>query len=262
MSNPDDYKRELAKRIETIKLAASDQEASLNKLKQDYLKNKQIGIYNYITEIPNLSVFYYFYIFLFIFYSLNLIDFSLKNIIVLFGTTLCIYFINEKRRSTTLTRMEELELKMNSIFPKPKFFYYDSGIIELIFSIREYKIYNVISFNKLIRTLDDFLSIMSDIDKNPKMAYKMYDTLKMMKNASLNLLHSIIYNIPSNIIAENKLNDAMDSLQFILQIHLEKVKNISNEIYKKDGPNVNNNYISYDHIEKDDPYVNYHYDRY
>jgi hypothetical protein len=261
MSNPSNFTQQFEARKQLIRSAMSNQEKTMDELKKEYLENKKTGIYNYVTEIPYKNVFGYFFMFLFIFYILDLINFSLKNIIVLIGTTLIIFFLNEKRRSTTLTRMEELQLKLNGIYPKPKFFHNDSGIIELLFSMKEYKIYNVISYNRLIRTLDDFLSIIVDIEKNPKQAYKMYDTLKLMKNTALNLLHSIIFNIPSNLIAENKLNKALDSLQFILQIHLEKVKKIANQQYLKTGPKTDNGYIPYDEIEFSDPQSDSHINR-
>lgn len=260
MSDPS-FQQALQQRINAVKFAASSQEEANEKLKQDYLEQKQSGIYNYLVSIPPQSVFLYFVIFLLAFFVLNHVDFTGKHIVILVGSIIIIFLLNEKRRSTSITRMSELELKLQSIFPTPKYFYLDSGIVELIHSIREFKNYNVLAFNRLVRVLDDFLSLTLDIEKNPKNGYQLYDNLDNMKDSALNLLHSIIYNTPSDLAAENKLDDALQSLQFILNFHLEKVRIKSNEEYTKEGPNIKNRYIySNKSPEGKDPFFNENYD--
>ena len=260
MSDPA-FQAELQRRINAIKFAASSQEASNEKLKKDFLETKKSGIYNYLISIPTHSVFIYFIIFLLSFTILNEISFTGKHIIILISSLIVIFLLNEKRRSTTITRMQELEMKLNSIFPKPKNFHIDSGIVELIYSINEFKNYNVLAFNKLIRTLDDFLDLTLDIEKNPDNGFSLYDNLQNMKDASLNLLQSIIYNTPSELIAENKLDNATESLHYILNFHLEQIRLKTNEQYVKQGPNIKNKYIySNKAPEGKDPYFNKNYD--
>ena len=67
--------------------------------------------------------------------------------------------------------------------------------------------------------------------------------------------------LAKSLVAENKLNKALDSLQFILQIHLEKVKKIANQQYLKTGPKTDNGYIPYDEIEFSDPQSDSHINR-
>jgi len=171
--------------------------------------------------------------------------------------------MNERRRSTSITRMQELELKLNGIFPKPKHFYIDSGIIELIHSMKEFKNYNPLAFNKLIRILDDFLELTLDIEKNTENGFPLYETLQNMKDSALNNLQSIIFNTPSDLAAENKLDSATQSLHFILNFHLEQIRMKTNKKFKKDGPNINNRYI-HSNIgpEGTDPYFNKNFDMY
>lgn len=257
--NDPKFEKAFQQRINAINFKASEQEEINKKLKKDFLDSKKSGIYNYLVDIPSINVFYYFFIFIFCFFIINKLNFTLKHIIIIIISGLFVFILNEKRRSTTLTKMQELELKMNNIFPKPRYFYLDAGIVELIHSIREFKNYNVLSFNRLIRTLDDFLGLTLDIKKNPENGFQLYETLKNMKKASLNLLHSIIYNTPSDLVAENKLDTALESLHFILNFHLEKLRKIINENYEENGPNIVNKYIYNEGPDGKDPYFNENY---
>ena len=74
-------------------------------------------------------------------------------------------------------------------------------------------------------------------------------------------MHSIIYTTPTDVSAENKLEDAINSLHFILNFHLEQIRIKANEYYKLTGPTVKNKYF---HKEPDgvDKYTNEHYDLY
>ena len=255
------FNRALRNRIRAVQLAASDQESAGKALKASFLEGQKSGIYNYFVNIPKESLFVYFFVFLVAFFVINELKFTAKHIVIIVAAGLIIFMMNERRRSTSITRMQELELKMTSIFPKPKFFYIDAGIVELIHSIREYKNYNPLAFNKLIRTLDDFLGMTLDIEKNLQNAFPLYEILQNMKDSALNSLHSMIYNTPSDIRAEVKLDDSLDSLQYILNFHLEQIRIKANIKFKEDGPNVNNRYINSNLApEAKDPYFNKNYD--
>ena len=261
MSNDPAFTQALQNRIQAVRTSAEGQEAAGKQLKSAFLDSQQSGIYNYLVNIPKESLFIYFCVFLVAFFVINEIKFTSKHIIILVASGIIIFLMNEKRRSTSVTRMQELELKLNSIFPKPKYFYVDAGIIELIHSIREYKNYNPLAFNKLIRSLDDFLEITLDIEKNGQNAFQLYETLQNMKDAILNTLHSIIYNSPSDISVSIKLDDALDSLQYMLNFHLEQIRMMANIKFKEDGPNITNRYINSNEApEGRDPLFNKHYD--
>ena len=241
----------IQQRVQAIQHLASEQEREGQKLKQGFLDGKKSGIYNYFTEIPSKSLLTYFVVGLLLFFTINEIKFTGKHIVIIIICGMSLFYLNEKRRSTSLTRMQEIELKLLSIFPQPKFFYLDSGLVELLHSIKEYKQYNPLAFNKLIRILDDFLELTLDIEKNVDNAIPLYEILQGFKTSALNNLHSMIYNTPSDIRAEVKLDDAIESLHYILNFHLEKIRIKSNEKYKKDGPSIHNKYINNPSVHPD-----------
>ena len=260
----DTVEKAIERRVEAIQHLATEQEREGKLLKQNFLEEKKSGIYNYFVEIPSKSLLTYFVVGLLLFFTINEVKFTGKHIVIIVICGLALFYLNEKRRSTSLTRMQELELKLISIFPQPKFFYLDSGLVELLHSIKEYKQYNPLAYNKLIRILDDFLELTLDIEKNVDNAIPLYEILQGFKTSALNNLHSMIYNTPSDIRAEVKLDDALESLHYILNFHLEKIRIKSNEKYKKDGPNINNKYINNPTIHPDgqDPYWNDRFDLY
>lgn len=253
----------IAERVQEIQKIAEEQQESGEELRNDYLKKQQLGIYNYFRTIPEKSLFTYAVIFFILFFIINLLNFTTKHIIVIIICSLFTYYLNEMRKSTSVTRMQELELKLNSIFPKPKYFYLDSGVIELIHSIKEYKKYNPLAFNKLIRIVDSFLKLTLDIEKRTENCYAIYDILQNFKDAALNNLHSIIYNNPHDVNAEVKLDKALISLHYILNFHMEQIRIKCNKNFKDKGPNINNRYINSNiHPEGRDPLFNNRFDLY
>ena len=260
----ENVKEAIQQRVAAIQSVASEQERESSLLRDDFLENKRTGLYNYFVEIPSTSLFTYFGIFLILFFIINEVKFTGKHIIIIIICALIIFYLNEKRRSTSLTRMQELELKLISIFPKPKFFYLDSGLVELLHSIKEYKQYNPLAYNKLIRILDDFLELTLDIEKEVDNCTALYDILQNLKDSALNNLHSMIYNIPSDIRAEVKLDDAISSLHYILNFHLEQIRIKCNKKYNKDGPTIHNKYLNNPtiHPKPLDEFVNDRFDLY
>ena len=132
-----------------------------------------------------------------------------------------VYYLNEKRRSTETTEMQEIELKLYKIYPKPKYFYLDSGLIELITTIQEFRNYNYDSYDKLVRTLDTFLKIKFDIENGVNYCKENLQLAKRFKVQCLNYLHSIIFMTPTDENVENKLKKALNSLHFILNHHID-----------------------------------------
>ena len=147
---------------------------------------------------------------------------------------------------TNENRMEDLEHKMNSFDPTPSYFYLDSGIIELMYSIREFSDYSEPIFKNIIRLLDKFLKLTVFADKHE--AY-LYDNLHDVKIEILNNLEQMIFNIPENHAVENKLFNAIRSMRYILNHHLEKIRLEYNESFNRRGPNIHNKYLQNDKLQ-------------
>lgn len=146
---------------------------------------------------------------------------------------------------TNENRMQDLERKMNSFEPKPSYFYLDSGIIELMYSIKEFSDYSEPIFKTVIQLLDKFLKL--TLHAHEHEAY-LYDNLHDLKIDILNHLEQMIFNIPEDHGVENKLFEAIKSMQYLLNYHLEKIRLQYNKSFNNRGPNIHNKYLQNDKL--------------
>ena len=227
------------------KLNMEKQQHRLNEMSTEMLKNQTEGIYNYIRKIEKKKIFIYASIIMAIAFVFSFINIKANIVIAIIIGLIIAYYLNERNNSIGTTDMKDLEIKMTQIFPPPKYFYIDSGIIELIHNIQEFKVYNEKSFTNMIKYIDNFLKIRLDIENNVRDCEHNVDVARNFMDESLNALHSIIHTTPNNSQFIDKLTNALNSLQYILQLHLDYMINSCNNRYKETGPNINNK-ILYD----------------
>jgi len=145
-------------------------------------------------------------------------------------------------------QMELLEFKMNSLEPTPKFLYLDSGVINLLYSIKEFEESSSVIFKQLIKLLDDFFEIIYNLQSQNLVSkqlnpYILFDNLKEIKSKILNTMEEFIFNIPSQQNFENKLWQAVQSMHYILNLHIENIRNIYNKQLEKTDYNIYNKYL-------------------
>lgn len=242
---------EFEKAIEKAKTKAleerKDKEKDLDELTSSYNRTKTTGLYNYITEIDNKSLFFFCSIFLLVFNLINRIRFSISSIIAIVGATLVVYFLNERRRTTEFTDMTELEIKLVRITPNPKYFHLDAGIVELVYSIREFRNYNDESFVDMILSIDKFLAMVYDVENEVADCHHSIQIAQSFKKQALNNLMSIIHRAPDHTKVHRKLRKAADSLHFILNHHIDVMKKQCNSRMIKTGLNSTNNLVITNH---------------
>ena len=241
--NPNTATGKFLEKINIVKNLQQNQELEGEKLKKIFIDAKKTGVYNYFRAIEPQYLLMYFIMILLIFTYVDSIDYSMKHIVSLIITILIIWYLNEMRKSQSISRMQELEIKMLSIFPKPQFFYIDSGVIELVFSVIEYKKYNAPVFNKLVLLLDTYLKQVLDVEKSVINCHETYETMQNLKRACLNNFSSLLFSIPSDKQSEGKLTKATDTLHYLLNFHLENVRNICNKKYESEDITIHSKYI-------------------
>lgn len=233
---------EIDKMVELNKDKLKHQSKELKQLSNEFLSDKTKGIYNYVKSIEKNNFVIYLFLFGIIFAFLTSIEFTANKFVITIVALSIIYYINDMNQVNNMSRMKELQMKMMTIDPLPKYFYMDAGIIELIFSIKEYKTYSPVLFEKLIIQLDHFLKLVLLMEKFPNDSYQLLENLHRKKKSILNILHSFIYNLPVSIHTEVKLDKTLDSMQFILNYHFERLRVENNKSYMKNTPTRNNKY--------------------
>ena len=238
-----DMEQAMKKANKKMMMKKAKQQNKLKEMEDEFMKSKTLGIYNYMTDIDSQSLLKYVIILIVIIYLTSFLEIKFNFIFALISGILIIYFLNEKRRATESGEMGELELKLTRIFPPPDYFYMDAGIVELTYDIQEYKNYNEKSYTAMIKHIDNVLHLRLDIERGVKHCEATVDIARQERDEALNNLHSIIYKTHPNSEFEKKLKKSLESLQYLLQLHIDyMIKNCNNR-YNKSGPNIYNKKI-------------------
>lgn len=253
---------EINKLSELNKDKLKHQQKELTGLSRVFLDDKTQGIYNYVKNINKNNLVIYIFIFAIIFSFFKYIKITTNSIFISVIALSIIYYINDMNQVNSISRMKELQMKMMTIDPMPKYFFMDAGIIELIFTIKEYKTYSPVLFEKLIIQLDHFLKLVMLMEKFPNDSFQLLENLKRKKKSILNILHSFIYNLPVSIHTEVKLDKTLDSMQFILNYHEERLRIENNKIYNMGATRGKRYYYSNKNPDKNDESVNSNYNIY
>ena len=239
-NNDPEFEKAMEKARQKALQKKEEKEAKLDDLTGSYQRGKTTGLYNYLIEIDKKSLFFFTSVFLFVFTFVNKFTFTTSSIIGILVATLIVYFLNERRRTTQFTDMAELEIKLVRITPNPKYFHLDAGIIELVYSIREFRTYNNEAFEEMIIAIDKFLALVYDVENKVADCHHSIQIAQSFKKQALNHLMSIIHRTPSSEITYKKLRKAADSLHFILNHHISNMKRVCNIQMEKDGYNATN----------------------
>lgn len=217
-----------------------EKETELNTLTGQYQAASGTGFYNYVTEIDKKSMLLFCGVFLLVFHLVNRVYFTTSSIVAIIVAAIVVYFLNERRRTTEFTEMKELEIKLVRITPNPKYFHMDAGIVELVYSIREFRNYNDQAFVEMITQIDKFLALVYDIENDVADCHHAIQMAQAFKKQALNHLMSIIFKTPQHHEVQNKLRKAADSLHFILNHHISMISKYCNKKIEKEGLNVTN----------------------
>lgn len=260
MDNDPEFEKALEKAKEKSLEEKKEQETELDELSSSYQSAKTTGLYNYITEIDNKSLFFFSTVFLLVYNLVIKFHFSISSIIAILVASLIVYFLNERRRTTEFTDMTELEIKLVRITPNPKYFHLDAGIVELVYSMREFRNYNEEAFVEMIMAIDKFLSLTYAIENDVADCHHSVQIAQSFKKQALNHLMSIIHRAPQSEVTQTKLRKAADSLHFILNHHIDVMKTQCNKKIKKDGLNATNKLVITSHPTPFDLNYNNHFD--
>ena len=219
-----------------------------NKTFFDELKKiKNESIYSYITDIDNESFLLYIFIFItFVSIMVYSFNFNMTFIFSFLLGIILIYFLNEKSRVNIDSDLKQLEIKLNSIYPKPKYLHYDSRLINFIFENKDYQESNPDVYEDMIKKIDNFLKIVDDIKKGVDNCSNNFDIARDLHNQILNEYESLFVNLPvyQNVEFYEKFRKMKKDLQLILLNHLQEVQYICNKSFEK-KVHRNDNYVDF-----------------
>lgn len=186
-----------------------------------------------INNTDNVTLFWYLVIFITVVYAFSRIDIKLSVVYGTFMVLLILYYLNDNYTKTKNTINTILQTKNDSILPKTTHVSNYNDMVNFLFSIQDFYIYNATAYEDMVQAIDTFFIYYEEVINNNELAGIQYDILIDKKKLALNSLQSIIYKIPINAQYTKKLNDSVVMLNEILQNYIENIKLINeNNIYK------------------------------
>lgn len=229
-------------------------QGELDTITDEYRKNQTEGIYNFLNNLDRRYIVFYFIGLIVIYIFVDKINFTVKNIISLIIALSIIYFINDRNEKLNIDDMKKIDIKLATIFPQPRYFYLDSKIIDIFFSLQDFRDDSADIYDSLIVEIDTFLELTVLIRDLPKDYNKMYTLLKQYRKKIMNKFQSFIHNIDTyNKITYDKFHNAMENLHFILNVHMIDIKNYINNKIDEEGIDRTNIEILFDDEEQPSP---------
>jgi hypothetical protein len=183
-----------------------------------------LGISNYIDSIDKSDKLKFITGGGIMMYLINISGIEVKHILMLFMVILVILYRNDKNISKNIGSNRELELKLKLLSNKqPLYFHYDPDMINLFFSIKDYRKYNTDSYEKALKTTDNVLHIRADIEKGITNTVRSFEIAQMMSSRSLNYMQSFIISLPVVKVLHNKHYAVLERHQILLKRNLDYI---------------------------------------
>jgi hypothetical protein len=149
---------------------------------------------------------------------------------ILFGTIIAgiiIYYLYYNDTQNTIKKDYIIKEKKNIIIPKSDVVNTSQSdenieLINFLFTIQDFYTFNPQSYSSLIQNIDYFYQLKDDAENNNFNAGLDCNSMKEIKRNALNSLMEITYKLKPNLEYDNKLKNAVEELNNIL----------NNEIYK------------------------------
>lgn len=188
------------------------------------------NIFLQIGNSDGTTIFLYFVIIVTIFAVLKNIDMGINILVALILSCVIILFLNslyvDKKKEVENIREE----KYNSINPKTETIRSYPEIVDFLFSIQDFYMYNVPSYEDMVDSLDNILVLYDESKTDNSKAGINYGLIMGEQKQAVNSLHAIIYNIPSDPRYIDKLDEAVQDLDTIIFNILDDVYNL-NRLY-------------------------------
>ena len=125
---------------------------------------------------------------------------------------------------------EELINLNDYTFPKSKYIhdYNNKEFIDFMYLNQEYYYYNKQCWIEMIKCIDRFLEIYEEVKIDHSRAGVLYNSMKDIRDESINSLVSIKINCPDNRIVLDKINNSIITLEQLMNKYLYNVYLINN----------------------------------
>jgi hypothetical protein len=197
-----------------------------------------MGIFTLVDSFDNHELFrniVIILIFLFIFLKLTI---GLNIILAIVLAVIVILYLTEKQSIVNEIEKKIFDTKLKTIKPIPKELNSDKDIIDFIFSVQDFYVFNPLAYEELIDNLDALIKLRNLIFESSEFANHYYQIAESKKNNAINSLHSIIFKLPNNKTFTEKFDRSHKRLETILNKYLNEMYDQCNFYIKQDGKDV------------------------
>ena len=195
---------------------------------------KESGIYPYINSIKPIDLLIYLIILQAIMLFFSKIPLKLNHVFG-FGIGMAlIYVLHERHRTQFLDEMSLLEIKMESIVPKPHFFYMDANIIEIMYNLLEFYDLSPKNYEIIVYSIDELLKLRLDFEKGVDNCGRQFPVARQHYDRAINGIIGLELSVPTDNIRLKKLKLGRETLQLYLMRHLDFMKDICNKQLEED----------------------------
>jgi len=229
----------------------------MNKFFKSEIESNINNMYTEFQKINSESLFQYAIILvtsLLIFKNLNI---GLNLVVGLIIAIILIIYYHQKQEIESDTDKKLLIKKEQNIFPAlNKEAYEYPNIIEFIYTIQEFYVFNPQAFEEMIDNVNTFINIVSSVKLGNINCSENYHIAESKMHNSTNAFHSIIYKLPASPKILKKFNRAHRQLYELLHTYLDNIYDRCNEINIKKGYNNTTKIIDHNSPKPHNFYVN------
>lgn len=232
----------------------------------DKTENTGQSLFVYIDEWDSSRLYTYMVILLIIIWFFSRNNVTIGFLVSLIVGYFVISYMNHHTKKLKNTQQDIVNIKEDSIKPKPKKeTLQNTDIRDILFSIQDLRAYNPQSYEIMIKRMDDFFEYYNIVFTEPSRAYIYYDMMVQCKRDVLNNLSSIIFSLPEDSRVRAKLNRGVDALDESMTKYLDHISYVADEYLYVNGYNTDTKILNYGtkpHNQYDDMFQPYSFEVY
>ena len=210
--------------------------------------------------INNEYIFNYLIISILIMFIFKKLSLKIESLVILIIAFFIFKFFIDNKYQNNLDGIVKTQNLLKSLNAEKDFLHYDQNLIYFFDFIKEYKIYNLNDYNKLIDIINNILRIESDLDIGTQYCKYDVDTAILLKKNAIDKFHSFIHSLPSNKLNNSKHTWSLNELNRLLTLHLNNIINKCKTLSSKKDINTQTFFTdTISNIYPYDPNINLNY---
>jgi hypothetical protein len=204
------------------------------------------NLYNNTNILDGQTLFLYVTIFIFILWFFSNRTISLGIFLAIIISSFIISYLSQKKIKETNNIVNSEQIKEETIKPKVNDTEHHNEIIDFLFSIQDFYIYNPQQYGEMVHNINNFYDLYKLCMINNHTCFENHDRMKKYKRNAINALMSIIFQSPIDENFKNKINNSSKVLDDILTANMDEISYIIDNYIYKHGYDVDTKIIDYD----------------